>query len=196
TTPAINVSPAATTTYTVVVTGADDCTATKSVTLTLHASLPTSISGNTTICAGQSTTLTASGGVSYSWNDGETTAAINVSPAATTTYTVAVTGADGCTASKSVTVTVNPLPLASISGNTTICAGQSTTLTASGGVSYSWNDGETTAAINVSPAATTTYTVVVTGADGCTASKSVTVTVNPLPLASISGNTTICAGQS
>lgn len=69
------------------------------------------ISGDLSVCAGQSTTLTASGGVSYEWSTNETTAAITVSPAGTTTYTVTATDAGGCTATASATVAVEP-PLA------------------------------------------------------------------------------------
>ncbi|MBI1223634.1 MAG: hypothetical protein GC192_00225 [Bacteroidetes bacterium] len=71
-----------------------------------------------------------------------------------------------------------PLPSASISGTNTICNGASTTLTASGGGTYAWSTGATSAAISVTPATTTTYTVIVTNASGCTTSSSRTVTVN------------------
>ena len=159
-------------------------------------SLPVAaINGNTILCAGQSTALTASSG-RYLWNNGATTATITVTPASMTTYSVTVTDANGCTDSQSVTVTVDPPPVAAISGNTILCAGQSTTLTASGGASYLWNNGATTAAITVTPAATTIYSVTVTDVNGCTDIESVTVTVNPLPVAGVSGNTMLCAGQS
>ncbi|MFH2142732.1 MAG: PKD domain-containing protein, partial [Bacteroidota bacterium] len=121
-----------------------------------------------TICAGSSVTLTASGGggaTPYNWSTGATTATITVSPAITTTYTVTVTNAAGCTATTSRIVTVNTLPTATITPATsTICVGASSTLTASGGsgaTPYIWSTGATTAAITVSPATTTTYTVTV-----------------------------------
>jgi uncharacterized repeat protein (TIGR01451 family) len=193
---AIRVSPAATTNYTVTVTSAGGCTDAKSVTVTVNPQPTAVIAGNLAICAGQSTTLSASGGAAYLWNTGQTNSAITVSPAATTNYTVTVTSAGGCTDAKSVTVTVNPQPTAVIAGNLAICAGQSTTLSASGGAAYLWNTGQTNSAITVSPAATTKYTVTVTSAGGCTDSKSVTVTVNPQPIASIAGNLQICGIQS
>ena len=191
-----DVSPLATTIYSVTVTDANGCQASTSVTVTVNP-LPTpAITGNNTICNGASTTLTASGGTSYTWNNGENTASITISPSTTTTYNLAVTDANGCQASTSITVTVNPLPNPSISGNTIICNGASTTLTASGGTSYTWNNGENTASITINPSTTTTYNVVVTEPNGCQASTSIIVTVNPLPTPSISGETFICNGAS
>ena len=194
-TAAITVSPTSNTSYTVTVTSDEGCSATTSQTVTVNP-LPTpSISGTTTICNGDNTTLTASGGSDYHWSTGPTTAAITVSPTSTTSYTVTVTNAEGCSATTSQMVTVNPLPTPSISGTTTICNGESTTLTASGGSDYHWSTGPTTAAITVNPTSTTSYTVTVTNAAGCSATTSQTVTVNPLPTPSISGTTTICNGD-
>jgi predicted transcriptional regulator len=192
----ITVNPTATTTYNVTVSNSNDCQASTSVTVTVHP-LPTpSISGDIEICTGASTTLTASGGTAYVWNNGATEASITVSPTATTTYNVTVTDGNGCQASTSVAVTVNPLPTPSITGDTEICNGATTRLTASGGTSYTWSTGATTYWIDVNPTATTTYNVTVTDTKGCQASAIVTVTVNPLPTPSITGDTEICTGAS
>ncbi len=154
------------------------------------------VSGTNSICTGGSTTLTASGGGTYSWSTGATSASINVNPAITTTYTVTVTGASGCTSTASRTVTVNANPTGSIVGTNTICPGASTTLTASGGSTYLWSTGATNASISVSPASTTTYTVTVTSTPGCTATATRTVTVNPATLANAGADVTICSGAS
>ncbi|GAB1856886.1 hypothetical protein MHTCC0001_17220 [Flavobacteriaceae bacterium MHTCC 0001] len=129
-----------------------------------------------TICEGDSTTLTASGGTTYLWNTGATTASITVSPTTTTTYSVTVS--DGTTSDNDdVVVTVNALPVADAGADVTIDSGNSTTLTASGGGTYLWSTGETTASIVVSPTSTTTYTVTVT-TNGCSDTDDVIVTVN------------------
>ncbi|MDO5981847.1 sulfatase-like hydrolase/transferase [Flavivirga spongiicola] len=129
-----------------------------------------------TICDGDSTTLTASGGTTYLWNTGATTASISVSPTSTTTYTVTVS--DGSTSDDDdVIVTVNALPVADAGADVTIDEGNSTTLTATGGGTYLWSTGATTASINVSPTSTTTYTVTVTQ-NGCSSIDDVIVTVN------------------
>lgn len=199
TTAAINVSPTTTTSYTVTVTNANNCSATATQTITVNP-LPTAAntvaetSGTTAndgiICTGATATITASGGTTYVWSTGATTAAISVSPTATTTYTVTVTNANNCSATTTRTITVNPLPTPSISvaetsgvaaNDAITCAGASVTMTASGGTTYSWSTGATTAALTASPTATTTYTVTVTNANGCQATSAQTITVNPLP---------------
>jgi len=199
TTAVITVSPSSTTTYSVTVTDANGCTASASRTVTVNQLPAAAISPATAaICIGNSVTLTASGGISFSWNTGATTASITVSPASSTTYSVTVTGtAGGCTATASRTVTVNPLPPATISPATVaICQGASATLTANGGTSYSWNTGATTPAITVAPSGTSAYSVTVTDASGCSATASRTVTVNPLPAASITASANeVCSGE-
>ncbi|HXH19063.1 MAG TPA: T9SS type A sorting domain-containing protein [Chitinophagales bacterium] len=132
------------------------------------------------ICNGESVTLTATGGGSLHWSIGIDDASITVYPSATTTYSVTVTDSNGCTDDASRAVTVHPAPAASVSPpSATIYSGDSITLTASGGVAYSWSAGDATAAITVTPAATTTYSATVTDTNGCTASASATVTVLP-----------------
>jgi len=147
------------------------------------------------ICEGLSTTLTASGGTSYTWNTGETTASIAVSPSVTTSYSVTVT--DGITSdTDAVEVTVNALPTANAGLDVAIIIGNSTTLTATGGGTYLWNTGETTASITVSPASTTTYSVTVTQ-NGCETTDDVQVTVNPLAVVANAGaDVAICEGSS
>ncbi len=158
--------------------------------------LPVADAGmDVTICEGECTDLTATGGDYYMWNTQETTASINVCPVTTTSYTVVVTDMNGCQASADVTVNVNPLPMADAGNDVSICDGDCATLTATGGVSYLWSDGQTTASINVCPTSTTTYTVTVTDANGCENTDEVTVTVNPLPVASAGPDAYICLGD-
>ncbi|MBK8955134.1 MAG: T9SS type A sorting domain-containing protein [Saprospiraceae bacterium] len=131
-----------------------------------------------TICSGSSIILTATGGTSFLWNTGSTSASINVSPAMTTTYTVTVTAPNGCTGLATSTVTVLSAPVAAISpAAPTLCSGSSQMLTASGGGTYEWSTGSTNASITVNPGSTTTYTVTVTGGNGCTDTETVTVSV-------------------
>lgn len=166
------------------------CDSVINLTLTVN-QLPTAtISGNTTFCEGGSTTLTATGGVSYTWSNGATTSANTVTNAGT--YGVTVTDINGCTSTASTTVTVNTLPTITISGNTAFCEGNSTMLTAQGGNSYNWSNGAQTAYITVTSSGN--YTVTGVGANGCSNTASVTVTASPLPTITIGGNTSFCQG--
>jgi photosystem II stability/assembly factor-like uncharacterized protein len=117
---------------------------------------------NPVICKGDSTILTASGdGVLYNWSNGKTGDSISVRPAATTTYTVTGTSADGFSDTKGAVVTVTQPPnVTTAIDKPNINSGQSANLCASGGDSYTWNTGEFTPCITVSPTVTTTYTVI------------------------------------
>ncbi len=198
-TAATTVSPTSNTTYTVTVTNSGGCTATASRTVNVNSSPSASISpSSASICTGGSIQLTVSGGTSYSWSNGATTAAITVSPSSNTTYTVTVTNSNGCTATATRTVTVNSAPTASISPSTaTVCSGNSIQLTASGGTNYLWSNGAITAATSVNPTTNTTYSVTVTNSGGCTATASKLVTVTQTPTVSVNPpSASICSGGS
>jgi len=181
TTSFINVSPTQTTTYTVTVTNLDGCSNTGQTQLTVK-KLPTiTITPDVTICSGQTANLTASGGTDYTWSNNETNETISVTPTTTSTYTVTVTNSEGCSDTKSVKVNVVPSLTASITGTTIICNGSSTALSASGGTSYLWNNGETTDKIVVSPNTTSTYSVTVSSGT-CSSQTSIIVIVNPKPI--------------
>lgn len=179
-------------TYTVVVTDAGGCTASASATVTEVSVLPVNITGTLNYCQGANTTLTATGGTNYIWDDvaGSTTASITVTAG---TYSVTATDANGCTGTASAIVTESPLPTISISGTLSYCTGANTTLTASGGTTYLWDDaaGSTSASITVTQG---TYTVTGIDANGCSATDSETVTENPAPTVNITGTLSYCTG--
>ena len=163
--------------YTVTYTASTGETATTQVTIKNLPNIVITPNPSLSVCDGSSATLTASGGVSYLWSTGATTAQITVNSSAT--YSVTGTGSNGCQNTASAAFTVNPLPTISISASSTsICAGDSVTLTASGGTSYLWGGGQTTNPLTVTPGATTTYSVTGTDANGCqnTADQQITVT--------------------
>ena len=179
-------------TYTQNLSTVNGCDSIITLTLTVKALPTATISGNTTLCQGQSTILTATGGVSYNWNNGYTSNNIPVSQSGI--YTVTATNAEGCSATANVTVTVNPLPTVTITGNSTICQGSSTSLTATGANTYSWSTGDNTASVSIN--AFGIYTVTGTSAEGCSNTANVTVLVSQLPVITITGETDICAGES
>ncbi|MCC7029674.1 MAG: hypothetical protein IT257_05155, partial [Chitinophagaceae bacterium] len=192
-------SPNTTTSYTVTVTGANGCIATDVITVNVNKTPPTVDAGadKNLNCSTTSATIGTAGiaGSSYSWNPSLGLNFNNIaqpvaSPNATTTYTVTVTGANGCTASDVVTVNVNTTPPTADAGpdKNLNCSTTSATIGTAGiaGSSYNWSPALGLNASNVaqlvaSPAITTTYTVTVTGANGCTSTDVVVVNVNTTP---------------
>jgi len=162
--------------------------------------LPGVISGPTSLCQGQ--TITLSDGASVgTWLSSNTTVAtvgsasgIVTGVAAGTTTVTFMLNATGCF--KTVTVTVHQLP-SPITGDTVICQTPTSGLAdlTTGGT---WSSNNTTiASINVSSGlitpgaagiATITYSL-----SGCYTTQNVTVNPNP---SSISGSPTVCAGLS
>ena len=182
---------------TLLVTSASGCTDTVSNDVTVYA-LPTANAGlDQSICSGNAATLTASGGVSYLWNPGGlNSSSINVSPVNAQTYHVQVTDAHNCQAGDDVQVTVNPNPIADAGADQTVCSGSTATLTASGGISYSWNPGGATSQqILVNPTLATTYVVTVTNSFGCEGTDQVDVAVNSLPVANAGTDQSVCSGN-
>jgi len=187
--------------YTVTVGDANGCSATSDATTVTVNPLPNTTitaSGPTTFCVGGSVTLTAPAGYTYSWSNGATTQSIVVN--ASGNYSVTINDATGCSATSApTTVTVNPLPTATItaSGPTTFCEGNSVTLTAPAGYTYSWSNGATSQSIVVNVSGN--FSVLVIDANGCSArsaTTTVTVYAQPDPMITASGPTTFCAGGS
>ncbi len=197
TTSSINVSPSATTTYSVVYTSSIGCVSLSgsgSVTLT---AVPTVTVNSETICNGVSATLTATpslGGGTFLWSNASSGSTLTVSPNSTTSYTVVYTL--GCSSAPvSGTVTVSPGPTVTVNSQT-ICSGASATLTATPSVTggtYLWSNSATADAISVSPSVNTTYSVIYTLAGCSSLASSGVVTVNSLPIITITPPA-ICIG--
>ena len=186
-TPSITVNNADT--YIVTATSGN-CSATASVTTSVISLPQVSISGNTVICSGIGTTLTANEGTTYLWSNGASTQSIIANNPGT--YAVTVSNAAGCTNSASVNVTL--MDNVTISGVPYICQGESTTLSVSNEGNYIWSNGANTSFISVSQPGN--YSVTVTLPNGCSSSATINVTEASNPTPAISGNTSICEGQS
>lgn len=148
------------------------------------------------ICPGNTGTLVASGAPNFSWSTGASGATLNPSPTVTSTYTVIGYKASGCANTKTVNITVHPNPTLGITGNTSICSGESTTLTANGAVTYSWNTSDLTPTVSLGPVSTTTFTVYGYNAFGCMDSETVAVISNSLPVITVvQSAASVCVGS-
>ena len=199
-------SPTVTTNYTV--TGATGiCTNTAVASVSVIAIPVLTVSPQTpTICAGTSTTLTATGATSYTWTPALGLSAtggsvVVASPASTTAYSITA-GIGTCTSAIGATVTINPVPTLTLTpALSAICIGTSSTLTATGATSYTWDPpaglSTTTGSVVVaSPTTSTNYTI--TGLIGiCSTTAIATVNIFTVPILTVSPQTaTICAGSS
>jgi hypothetical protein len=163
------------------------------------------------ICIGTSTTLTAAGagtGGTYSWapNVGlsaTTGATITANPATTTTYTVTGINAGGCSDTGLVTLTITPLPVVSVTGATTLCAGGATTTLTGSPAGGTWTSVYTSMATVTSSGMVTgvsagTDTIKYAVSNSCgTTTIARPLTINPLPSAgTITGPDSVCVGAS
>lgn len=211
--------PAGNYTVTLIVTSQTGCTDTISMPISVTG-LPIAAFSSTTVCAGNVTQFTdgstpAAGDpiVSWSWSFPSGNPASSTSQNPTVTYpsgnftaTLTVTSQAGCTSTFTQAVTVNPLPVANLSGNN-VCFNTVTTFTdlSTGNntiTGWNWSIPGGVPASSTSQNPTTTYgsagtftvTLIITNNFGCMDTNSITVVVNPLPIVSFS-STTVCFGN-
>lgn len=174
-------------TYSCTVTDGSGCSDVIQVTITNSGGVNGNVTADQDICAGDTEILVASGGSNYDWDDGSgsvgTGSTLSVNPTTTTTYTVTITDAFGCSQQLTTTITVNQYPTTVVCCDTTICAGDQITLTASGGSTYFWNTTETTASIDVSPTSQTTYSAIAYNGTCAGQLETVTIAVDPAAVA-------------
>lgn len=195
-------------TYTVTATDqSDGSTATATVMITQPTQMTLNMTTNNALCWGgwgSATALISGGtpGYTYLWNPpGSTSATINNVPAGN--YGCTVTDANGCVVFSTVTITEPPmLNVTTMATPTSICSNQSSVLTTTvtggiGNYTFSWSpttslNFPTSSNPTASPTTTTTYTILVTDANGCVATNSVTVNVNQAIAANISSTNATC----
>lgn len=191
--------------YIVVGTDINNCTNQDTVTVNIL-SLPTIDAGlDETICFGDSIQLSASGGDNYLWTPNNNITSNNISnpivfPASLTQYVVTGTDLNNCSNKDSVLVLVNDLPVIITSNDASICYGDSIVISASGGTTYQWLNQDSISNINVSnpevwPSLSSTYPVIVTGANSCIDTAEINIQVNSLPIVNAGINQNICTGD-
>ena len=197
--------------YKVVVMSADSCVDSSQSAQVTVLTFPTAglSASRDSICAGETATLSATGGVRYAWLHEDTLVAgadsANLVVSLEGNYrAIAYNAADCADSSQAINIIVNPLPVAAIDSNgfLTFCAGDSVMLAStSAAAGYSWlKDGVAISSdSSISVDAAGAYQLILTNQFGCVdSSEAVTVIVNPLPVAAIdsNGSLSFCAGDS
>ena len=186
------------------------CTISSTAVFTIIANPTVSINSYTPIiCAGQSFTYINSGASFYTWSSSTPGQTLNatgniavVSPSISSVFSVFGSSLGCYSALQTSSITVNPLPIVSISPNPTfVCLGSEVALIAAGtGTFYTWQppnylNTTTGAQVNANPPQQINYTVI-SALNNCTNSAVVTISVMPLPTPSITANTTtLCLNQ-
>lgn len=200
TTPTLTVNPTTTTTYTVTGT-VNGCTATSSIVITVNPAPTVTVNPpSPDICVNDTITVSANGAATYVWSTGDKTQSVKIHPRENTVFSVVGTSANGCKGTATFTVNVKDFEVGVAVTKAAICEGESVTLSASGGTSYSWTPGNASgSSITVRPTTSTTYRTRFTGANGCVKYLDTYIEVYPKPIVFIndvkSGTTPpVCAG--
>jgi gliding motility-associated-like protein len=192
-------NPIIDTMYIVTGTSGPGCVALDTVNVTINA-LPIIIASNdTSVCSGDTVFLSATGAITYLWDNGLGLGQNQTAnPIIDTMYVVTGTDGVGCIDTDTVRVIVNALPLVTASNDTTICAGDTATISANSTISiYTWDNGLGVGQTQqVTPSVLTSYIVSVSDGIGCAGFDTVDVTINALPVLTTNTDTTICNGDS
>jgi hypothetical protein len=196
-----NFNPSVSSNYTVTGTVAPGCSDTKTMSVSVVAPPSITLSPLPPICIGSTATLNALGAATYTWywpgNVSANTPSLSVTPTSPGQSFYTVYGSNGfCSSSQQATVIVSSYP--SISAFITpsvICAGQSSTLTAIGAASYTWNTSSTNYSLVESPSVSTIYTLQGANLYNCVSSETLFLTVIPQPTLNISSSAySVCEG--
>ena len=185
------------------VTGADinGCVNSKTISLIVNPLPNVTVSpSNGYICSGQTATFTASGATTYTWTGGPTNATLTTTVAGI--HTVSGTDNNGCVKTSTANLNVTQTPTVTATQSQSIVCHQGfVTFNASGAAAYNWSNGITNGVpymFNNLGSTPSAQTVSVRGWNGgftCPDSTIVlTVTVMPIPVITITGNTLTCSG--
>ena len=179
--------------YFVTVIDANTCVGSDSVTVSQDTIPIPNLGTGSSLCVGDSVIIDAGAGFSnYLWGTGETTQtyATNV----TGTYNVTVTDSHSCEGTDQYIFTNFTMPIINLGANDTLCDGGLIGLDAGAGfATYLWSDGTTNQTASFT--ATTDAWAKITDGNGCKASDTMHLEVNPLPPLNIGVDDSICASQ-
>lgn len=206
TTSAITLTPSNSSNVSVTVTNANKCKGVATISLNVKSNPSVSLPASQINCANTLFTLSplVSGGTpgyEYLWSNGSTNATLNTSLSASGSISLRVKDLNGCIATATSNITLNPNPTISISGIFDICPGQTTTLTGlpSGGTlpyTYKWNNGDSSKFITTMPLIPTTYKITLTDKNNCIGEGTIQVSTTKSIAVNLPSSLNICLGDS
>ena len=176
--------------YTVTVTNLANCSAVGSINVYIQTVPSVYLGEDITQCGG--TVILDAGnpaGYGYAWSNTATTQTTTVST--TNAYSVTVTNLiNHCSTADTINVTIDTLPVVNLGPDTTQCGGSVTLNAGNAGSTYLWSDNSNGQTLVVT--ASGIYRVTVTNSNGCSATGSIKVTINPIPVVTLSLPANVC----
>lgn len=180
-------SPNSNTIYSLTVTSVQNCSSDTSFLVEVLPVISANITPDLALCPGEETTLSAQNGIDYRWSpgaglNGRNTATPTASPTTTTQYTLEMTDVNGCLVTDSVLITVHPDVIVDAGPDNSVFIGESVNMQGSGVGTFEWIppiylDNPFDPQTLVTPDSSTTYTLIVTSTEGCTAEDEVFIRV-------------------
>ncbi|MFN8357663.1 MAG: PKD-like domain-containing protein [Spirosomataceae bacterium] len=208
--PTVSFTSASPENFTLTVTASNgSCSASATASVQVNSQISPQASSNAPLCTGTTLNLLVDlSGASYTWR-GPSFASTEQNPARSTfsssmvgIYSITVSTSGGCVATAQVNVQAKPSPVPLVSSNSPLCQGNTLQLSASGGSSYAWRapDGFSSAEQNptrptVSASIGGIYSITVTNSTGCTASTTLSVSVQVAALSVNPNPLNVCLGQ-
>ncbi|MBP7388909.1 MAG: T9SS type A sorting domain-containing protein [Chitinophagales bacterium] len=177
-------------TYSVTVTNAANCSASDTAIVTINDLPVINLGADVVQCGGSVVLDAANAGSGFAWSSGETSQTITLT--ASSSNSVTVTDANNCSASDSIDVVINEVPVIDLGSDVSQCAGSVTLDAQNSGATYLWSNGATTQTLEV--IATATVDVLVTNASNCSASDTVEISINDFPVVNLGNDVEQCAG--
>lgn len=195
-------NPNGNTTYTLTATNTTNgCVSSDAVAVNIDVTPPLVDAGNDQIiCQGEQVSLNGtSNGAQVNWtpsflvqNPNQMSTVGNIS--GTTTFTLTATGNNGCIAQDYVTAQISIVPSSGLNTSYEICQNETLDLIVNSGVTCSWSGIYTGVGNSVSLGGLESglLNLNLTNNDGCAASETISVVVNPIPYPIISGAQAVC----
>lgn len=150
---------------------------------------------NDTICLGDSITLTGSGGVTYSWNNGAVNG-VALAPTVTRNYILTGKDTNNCFGKDTVRIVVDSLPTVGLGSDYNLCVNEWDVLYANPSSSYDylWSNASTADSLIVDSAGS--YWARITDDNGCINTDTILISPDTIPIPNLPENDSICAGGS